>query len=43
MMSQPNKAEPAYVATYSTDTLEWVKASVKSTSVTPPDCKLRKT
>ena len=30
-------------ATCSTDTQEWVKASMKSTSVTPPDCKLGKT
>jgi hypothetical protein len=43
MMSQPNKAEPAYLATYSTGTQEWVKASMKSTSVTPPDCRLGKT
>ncbi len=37
------KAEPAYLTTYSTDTQEWVKASMKSASVTPPDCKLGKT
>ena len=30
-------------ASYSTDTQEWVKASMKSASVTPPDCKLGKT
>ena len=37
------KAEPAYLATYSTDTQQWVKASMKTASVTPPDCKLGKT
>ena len=37
------KAEPAYLTTYSTDTQEWVRASMKSASVTPPDCKLGKT
>jgi hypothetical protein len=37
------KAEPAYLTTYSTDTQEWVKASMKSASVAAPDCKLGKT
>jgi hypothetical protein len=37
------KAEPAYLTTYSTDTQEWVKASMKGASVMPPDCKLGKT
>jgi hypothetical protein len=37
------KAEPAYLTTYGTDTQEWVKASMTSASVAPPDCKLRKT
>jgi len=37
------KAEPAYLTTYSTDTQEWVRASMKSASVTPPDYKLGKT
>ena len=36
-------AEPAYLASYSTDTQQWVKASMKTASVTPPDCKLGKT
>ena len=35
-------AQPAYLATY-TDTQEWLKASMKSAGVTPPDCKLGKT
>jgi hypothetical protein len=33
------KAEPAYLTTYSTDTQQWVRASLKAASVTPPDCK----
>jgi hypothetical protein len=36
-------AEPAYLATYSADTQQWVKASLKTASVVPPDCKLGKT
>jgi hypothetical protein len=36
-------AEPAYLATYGTDTQQWVKTSMKTASVTPPDCKLGKT
>ena len=42
-LSERYKAEPAYLATHSTDTQEWVKASMKSTGVTPADCKLGKT
>ena len=38
-----NAAEPAYLATYSADTQQWVKASMKTASVAPPDCKLGKT
>jgi hypothetical protein len=37
------QAEPAYLATYSADTQQWVKASMRTASVTPPDCKLGKT
>ena len=37
------RAEPAYLETYSTDTQQWVKAALKTTGVTPPDCKLGKT
>ncbi len=36
-------AEPAYFATYSTDTQQWLKASMKTAGVAPPDCKLGKT
>jgi hypothetical protein len=42
-LCEKSNAEPAYLATYSTVTQEWVKTSMKTASVTPPDCKLGKT
>ena len=42
-LCEKSKAEPAYLATYGTDTQQWVRASMKTASVTPPDCKLGKT
>jgi len=42
-LCEKNSAEPAYLATYSTVTQEWVKTSMKTASVTPPDCKPEKT
>jgi hypothetical protein len=42
-LCEKSKAEPAYLETYRTDTQQWVKASMKTASVTPPDCKLGKT
>jgi hypothetical protein len=42
-LCEKNAAEPAYLATYSPDTQQWVKTSMKTASVTPPDCKLGKT
>jgi hypothetical protein len=42
-LCEKNQAEPAYLATYSTPTQEWLKASLKTAGVTPPDCKLGKT
>src|SRR5882724_6134162 len=42
-LCEKNKAEPVYLTTYSADTQQWVKASMKTASVTPPDCKLGKT
>jgi hypothetical protein len=36
-------AEPAYLGSYGADTQQWVKASMKTASVTPPDCKPGKT
>ena len=41
-LCEKSAAEPAYLETYSIDTQQWVKASMKSASVTPPDCKLGK-
>ncbi|KIU42965.1 hypothetical protein QU42_10355 [Bradyrhizobium sp. UASWS1016] len=38
-----SRAEPGYLSTYSTDTQQWVKTSMKTASVAPPDCKLGKT
>ncbi len=42
-LCEKNSAEPAYLMTYGTDTQQWVSASMKTASVTPPDCKLGKT
>jgi hypothetical protein len=42
-LCEKSRAEPAYLETYSTDTQQWVKASLKTANVTPPDCKLGKT
>jgi hypothetical protein len=42
-LCEKNQAEPAYLATYSADIQQWVKASMKTAGVTPPDCKLGKT
>jgi hypothetical protein len=42
-LCEKNQAEPGYLATYSTVTQEWVKSSLKTASVTAPDCKLGKT
>ena len=42
-LCEKNKAGPAYLATYSADTQQWVKTSMKTASITPPDCKLGKT
>ena len=41
-LCEKNVTEPGYLATYSADTQQWVKASMKTASVTPPDCKLGK-
>jgi hypothetical protein len=42
-LCEKNNAQPAYLTTYNTDTQQWVKASLKTAGVTPPDCKLGKT
>jgi hypothetical protein len=38
-----NAAQPTYLATYGVETQQWIKTSLKTASVTPPDCKLGKT
>ncbi len=38
-LCEKNKAEPTYLATYGTDTQQWVKDSMKTAGVVPPDCK----
>jgi hypothetical protein len=42
-LCEKNVTEPAYLATYSVDTQQWVKGAMKTAAVVPPDCKLRKT
>src|ERR1700712_1147165 len=42
-LCEKNAAQPAYLATYGTETQQWVKTSLKTASLTPPDCKLGKT
>ena len=38
-LCEKSLAEPAYLATYSTNTQQWVKTSMKTASVAPPDCR----
>jgi hypothetical protein len=42
-LCEKNQAEPVYLSTYSNDTQQWVKASMKTAGVIPPDCELGKT
>ena len=42
-LCEKNAAQPAYLATYGDETQQWIKASLKTASVTSPDCKLGKT
>jgi hypothetical protein len=42
-LCEKSVAEPAYLATYSATTQQWVKMSMKIASVTPPDCRPGKT
>jgi hypothetical protein len=42
-LCEKSMAEPAYLATYSNATQEWVKTSMKTAGVTPPDCRPGKT
>src|SRR5688572_9143391 len=39
-LCEKNAAQPAYLATYGAETRKWITASLKTASVTPPDCKL---
>jgi len=42
-LCEKNKAEPAYLKSYGAEIRQWIEASMKNASVTPPDCKLGKT
>jgi hypothetical protein len=42
-MAQATVAQPAYLATYGAEIQQLVRSSLKTASVTPPDCKLGKT
>jgi hypothetical protein len=42
-LCEKNAAQPAWLATYGAETQKWITASLKTASVTPPDCKLGKT
>ena len=42
-LCEKSQAEPGYLATFGEVTRDWVKTSLKTASVTPPDCKLGKT
>ena len=42
-LCEKNVGRPDYLATYGAETQQWVKAAMKTASVTPPDCKLGKT
>jgi hypothetical protein len=42
-LCEKNNTEPGYLSTYSADAQQWVRASLKTANVTPPDCKLGKT
>jgi len=42
-LCEKSQAEPGYLATYGATTQDWVRTSLKTVGVTPPDCKLGKT
>src|SRR6201990_1407837 len=42
-LCEKKQADPAYLTPYDDVTRDWVKTSLKTASVTPPDCKLGKT
>jgi hypothetical protein len=41
-LCEKGAVEPAFLATYSTDTRQWVTASMKTAGVVLPDCRLAK-
>jgi len=43
LLCEKSSAEPAYLATYAPATQQWIKTSMQTAGVAPPDCKLRKT
>jgi hypothetical protein len=42
-LCEKSAAEPAYLTTYGSSTQQWVQTSMKTASVTPPNCKPGKT
>ena len=42
-LCEKNATQPAYLGTYGAETQKWIKASLQTAGVTPPDCKLGKT
>jgi hypothetical protein len=42
-LCEKNVAQPAYLATYGAEIQQWIKTSLKTASVTPPDCRFGKT
>jgi hypothetical protein len=42
-LCEKNAAQPAYLATYGTEIQQWIRTSMKTAGLTPPDCKLGKT
>ena len=42
-LCEKSVAEPAYLATYSSTTQQWVRAAMKTAGITPPDCRPTKT
>jgi hypothetical protein len=42
-LCEKNASQPAYLATYGAEIQQWIRTSLKTASVTPPDCRLAKT
>ncbi|WJR81487.1 hypothetical protein [Bradyrhizobium sp. NP1] len=42
-LCEKNAVQPAYLGTYGAETQKWIKTTLQSAGVTPPDCKLGKT